>query len=195
MVDGVEHLKTLPPEQLQGRPFSITPTIALNAGKLQLLSGQAEQAAATLKLGFADNYADIVSSTTLWDTNWYSSLIARAFELAQQSFTQQDEANKMIHLNIGLDAYNQVASDLQGQPLPSSINLNAGKLQYMAGQVQAAAATLKLALSDDYSDAARWYLAALKKAGAAQDQPVYDKLIAADPAEAAEIDTIVNTQY
>ncbi|WP_342420823.1 O-antigen ligase family protein [Paenibacillus sp. FSL E2-0178] len=200
VVDGVEHLKTLPPEQLQGRPFSITPTIALNAGKLQLLSGQAEQAAATLKLGFADNYADIVSSTTLWDTNWYSSLIARAFELAQQSFTQQDEANKIIHINIGLDAYNQVASDLQGQPLPSSINLNAGKLQYMAGQVQAAAATLKLALSDDYSDAAnrdaaRWYLAALKKTGAAQDQPVYDKLIAADPSEAAEIDVIANKQY
>ncbi|MEK3675525.1 O-antigen ligase family protein [Paenibacillus sp. FSL R10-2771] len=38
VVDGVEHLKTLPPEQLQGRPFSVTSTIASNADKLLLLS-------------------------------------------------------------------------------------------------------------------------------------------------------------
>lgn len=200
VVDGVEHLKTLPPEQLQGRPFSITPIIALNAGKMQEMSGQADLAAATLKLGFTDPYTDIINSATLWDTNWYTALITRAYESAQQSFTQQDEANKVIHLNIGLEAYNQVASDLQGQALPAAINLNAGRMQYIAGQVQSAAATLKLALSDDYSDAttreaARWYLAALKKTESVQDQAVYDKLIAADPNEAAAIDDIVNTQY
>ncbi|MNN80997.1 hypothetical protein D3C81_1977740 [compost metagenome] len=93
-------------------------------------------------------------------------------------------------------------ADLQVQSLtiPPAIALNAGRIQLMSGQMQAASETLKLGLSEDYKDAtnremARWYLAALKKAGAAQDQAVYDKLIAADPAEAAQIDSIVNTQY
>ncbi|MCL6601797.1 MAG: O-antigen ligase family protein [Paenibacillus sp.] len=56
---GVEHLKTLPPEQLQGRPFAITPTMALNAGKMQLMSGQGEAAAKTLKLGLSEDYTDL----------------------------------------------------------------------------------------------------------------------------------------
>ncbi len=59
VVDGVEHLKTLPAEQLQGRPFSVTPTIALNAGKMQLMSGQAADAAGTLKLGLSADYTDL----------------------------------------------------------------------------------------------------------------------------------------
>lgn len=69
----------------------------------------------------------------------------------------------------------------------------------MSGQLQNAIGTLKLGLSDDFTNAtnreiARWYLAALKKSNN-EDQTVYDKLIAADPAEAAQIETIVNTQF
>jgi tetratricopeptide (TPR) repeat protein len=48
VTDGIEYLKTLPPKQLQGREFYITAAIALNAGKVQLMSGQAEAAQATL---------------------------------------------------------------------------------------------------------------------------------------------------
>ncbi|MFC3750523.1 O-antigen ligase family protein [Paenibacillus sp. GCM10012306] len=58
VVAGVEHLKTLPPEQLQGRPFSVTPEIALNVGKMQYMSGQIEVAAETLKLGLSQDYSD-----------------------------------------------------------------------------------------------------------------------------------------
>jgi hypothetical protein len=202
VVDGVEHLKTLPPEQLQGRPFSVTPGIALNAGKLQQLAGDNEAAAATVKLGFNESYADIMNSATLWDTNWYNALISRSYDLAQQSFAAQDTAGKALHLNIGLTAYNQVSADLQAQAqaAPATLILNAGRIQLMAGQHQAASATLQLALTEDYSDAtnreiARWYLAALQKSGTATDQAVYDKLIAADPAEAAQIEQIVNTQF
>ncbi|MBW4081596.1 O-antigen ligase family protein [Paenibacillus sp. S150] len=201
VADGVEHLKTLPPEQLQGRPFSVTPTIALNAAKLQQLSGQEDDIVATLQLGLGDNYADVLSSGTLWDAEWYSAFIARSYELAQQAFSNQDADGKTAYLNVGLNAYNQLLADLQGQSsLPPAIALNAGRIQLMAGQVQAAAETLKFGLSEDYNDAAnreiaRWYLAALKKANLAQDQTVYDKLIAADPAEAAQIDAIAATQY
>lgn len=202
VVAGVEHLKTLPPEQLQGRPFSITPGIALNAGKLQVLAGDNEAAAATLKLGFNESYGDIVNSPTLWDTNWYSALISRSYELAQQSFAGQDAEGKTLHLNIGLVAFNQVFGDLQAQSqtVPAPLALNAGRIQFMAGQLQAATATLQLGLTEDFNDTtnreiARWYLAALQKTGTAQDQAVYDKLVAADPAEAAQIEQLAATQF
>ncbi|WP_379157428.1 O-antigen ligase family protein [Paenibacillus sp. sgz5001063] len=202
VTDGVEHLKTLPPEQMQGRPFSVTPTIALNAGKMQQIAGQKEDAAATLKLGLGDNYADVMGSGTLWDTKWYTSLIARSYELAQQAFTQQDAAGKETYLNVGITAYNQLLGDLQHQStgVTPAIALNAGRIQLMGGQFQVASETLKLGLSEDFSDAtnreiARWYLAALKKANLEQDQTIYNKLIAADPSEAVQIETIANTQY
>lgn len=200
VVDGVEHLKTLPPEQLQGRPFSITPNIALNIGRMQLLAGENDAAAATLKTGFNENYADIVNSTTLWDTNWYSALISRSYELAQQAFTQKNDDGKQLNLKIGLEAYRHITTDLQGQAIPSAISLNAGRIQFMAGQTQVAAATLKLGLSEDYTDAtnreiARWYLAAQQKANTALDQDVYNKLIAADPAEVEKITEIASTSF
>ncbi|WP_223065905.1 O-antigen ligase family protein [Paenibacillus caui] len=58
VVKGVAHLATLPPGQMQGRPFSVTPTIALNAGRMQFISGQAAEGAATLKQGLSDDYND-----------------------------------------------------------------------------------------------------------------------------------------
>lgn len=75
VVDGVEHLKTLPPEQLQGRPFSVTPSIALNAGKLQLMSGDDELAAATLKSGLSEDYAD---TTNREIARWYLAVLKRS---------------------------------------------------------------------------------------------------------------------
>ncbi|HEY4431647.1 MAG TPA: polymerase, partial [Paenibacillus sp.] len=197
VIAGIEHLKTLPPEQMQGRPFSITPTIALNVAKMQQISGQVEDAAATLKLGFNESYADIINSGTLWDMNWYDALISRSYELTEQARAGQDDASKLLYLKIGLQAYNQVVGDL-ATPTPS-IALNAGRIQLMSGQLQNAIGTLKTGLSDDYTNAmnreiARWYLAALTKTGG-EDQTIYDKLIAADPAEAAQIEAIANSQF
>lgn len=212
VIAGIEHLKTLPSEQMQGRSFSVTPTIALNVAKMQQISGQAEDAAATLNLGFNESYSDIVNSGTLWDMNWYDALISRAYELTEQARAGQDDASKLLNLKIGLQAYNQVVGDLnylktlpaeeqKGQSLTitPSIALNAGRIQLMSGQLQNAIGTLKLGLSDDYTNAtnreiARWYLAALKKSNN-EDQAIYDKLIAADPAEAAQIETIANSQF
>ncbi|MFD2881121.1 hypothetical protein ACFTAO_42955 [Paenibacillus rhizoplanae] len=148
-----------------------------------------------------------------WDITWYESLINRAQTLAAAAAEQKDEAKKQEFITSGLDVYKHVVDgvehlktlppeQLQGRPfsVTPAIALNVGKLQVISGQNDVAAATLKLGLSEDYSDTtnrevARWYLAALKKAGAAVDQPVYDKLVAADPAEAAAIEAIVNTQY
>jgi hypothetical protein len=148
-----------------------------------------------------------------WDIDWYDALISRSQALAAAAYEQQDEANKQEYLAAGLEAYKHVVDgveylktlppeQLQGRSfsVTPAIALNAGKIQVLSGQNDSAAVTLKLGLSEDYSDTtnrelARWYLAALKKAGAAQEQAVYDQLIAADPAEADAIDALVNTQY
>ncbi|MEK4004122.1 O-antigen ligase family protein [Paenibacillus sp. FSL H3-0333] len=148
-----------------------------------------------------------------WDITWYESLINRAQTLAAAAAEQKDEAKKQEYLTAGLDAYKHVEDgvehlktlppeQMQGRPfsVTPAIALNVGKLQVISGQNDVAAATLKLGLTEDYSDTtnrevARWYLAALKKAGAVVDQPIYDKLVAADPAEAAAIEAVVTTQY
>lgn len=212
---GIEYLKTLPPEQMQGRPFSVTPTIALNVGKMQLITGQEDAAAATLKLSSNESYADLMNSETLWDMNWYASLINRSYDLGQAAYAQVELgdtvriANMQSGFIVGLLAYNHVLADIeylktlspeeqQGQSLTVApdVTLKAGKMQFMSEQFQKSVTTLQSALSQDYTDAtnreiARWYLAALKRTNN-QDQAVYDQLIAADPAEAAQIDEIAN---
>ena len=212
VVVGVEYLKTLPPEQMQGRPFSITPTIALNTGKIQLMLGEPAVAAVTLKLGFNENYTDIINSEDLWEMEWYSALISRSYDLGLVAHTQQDSVNKQANFNIGLEAYRHVLADLeylktlsaeelQGRSLTvaPAVALNTGKIQFMSEKLEAAIATLQIGLSEDYTNAtnreiARWYLAALKKNNSVPDQVVYDLLIAADPTEAAQIDEIADVQ-
>lgn len=212
VVAGIEYLKTLPPEQMQGRPFSVTPTIALNVGKMYLLSDDPETAKATLKLGFNENYADIINSENLWEMDWYGALIKRSYDLGYAAYTQQDKINKQANFNIGLEAYRHVQADVEYlKTLPTEelherstmiapdITLNAGKIQFMSGQLQEAIATFKLGLKEDYSDAtnreiARWYLAALKKNNLAQDEAVYNQLITADPTEAEKIEELTSMQ-
>ncbi|MBT2291545.1 O-antigen ligase family protein [Paenibacillus albidus] len=200
VIAGIAHIKTLPPEQLQGRAFSVTPTIALSAGKIQYMSGQKDEAAAILNLGLGADYPDLVNSGTPWSTEWYAALISRSFELGQAAYSQANQDGKALHFTTGLTAYNQVVAD-QGQTInatPATV-LNVGKMQLMSGQNKPAATTLKQALTADYSDVvnreiARYYLAALIKAGE-EDQTVYNALIAVDPAEAEQINALASTQF
>ncbi|BCG61269.1 O-antigen ligase family protein [Paenibacillus sp. URB8-2] len=81
VVAGVAHLKTLPAGQMQGRPFSATPLIALSAGKMQLMTGKTAEAAATLKQGLSDDYKDATNRE-----------IARFYLASLQKEGQQDQA-------------------------------------------------------------------------------------------------------
>ncbi|MBY9077528.1 O-antigen ligase family protein [Paenibacillus sp. HN-1] len=81
VVDGVAFLKTLPPGQLQGRPFSVTPLIALNAGKMQLMTGKTAEAAATFKQGLTEDFSDATNKE-----------VARNYLAAMQKQGQQDQA-------------------------------------------------------------------------------------------------------
>ncbi|AIQ38149.1 MULTISPECIES: O-antigen ligase family protein [Paenibacillus] len=204
VLTGIEHLKTLPPEQLQGRPFSVTPAMALNVGKMQLLSGQEDAAKTTLKLSSDANYTDIMNSETPWNIDWYSSLISRSFDLGQAAYAQQDNEDRLENMKagfaVGLLAYNHVLADNElSKTLTPDVKLKVGKIHYMSGQLQNAVSILKPAISQDFADAtnreiARWYLAALTKTGG-EDQAIYNSLIAADPAEAAQIEAIANSQF
>ncbi|MNC19129.1 O-Antigen ligase [compost metagenome] len=81
VVDGVAYLKTLPLGQLQGRPFSVTPLIALSAGKMQLMTGKTAKAAATFKQGLTEDYSDATNKE-----------VARNYLAALQKQGQQDQA-------------------------------------------------------------------------------------------------------
>lgn len=222
VTDGIEHLKTLPPEQLQGREFFVTSTIALNAGRIQSLSGDGEAAEATVKQGFINGYEDLTDTSTLWTTDWYNGVISRsqelgaaalkraldAYALGQTDLGDQETVNKERYFKTGLDAYAHAGADEEwfstlpaedqqgrGSMITSVMLLNAGKIQYLSKQWQAAAATLQQGLNEDYNDAvnretARWYLAVQQRTQSAQDQAVYDKLIAADPEEAVKINEV-----
>ncbi|CAI6086417.1 hypothetical protein PAECIP112173_04979 [Paenibacillus sp. JJ-100] len=87
VVDGVEHLKTLPEGQLQGQPFEVTPTMILNAGKMKYMSSDPSGAAGILKNGIAD---DLTDATNREIARWYLASLMKD--------NQQDEAlyNKLI---------------------------------------------------------------------------------------------------
>jgi hypothetical protein len=154
-----------------------------------------------------------MNAATLWGTDWYNGVIGHSYDLsaaalkrAQEAYASgqtylgdQETVVKLRYFKTGLDAYAQMSSDQELSKNPNNI-LNAGKIEYLSGLLQKAADTFLSGLSEDYADAgnremARWYLAVLRKKQSAQDQAVYDKLIAADPEEAAKISEVANLQF
>lgn len=145
-----------------------------------------------------------MNGETPWDINWYNSLISRSFDLGQAAYAQQDNPDRIENMKagfvVGLLAYNQVLADNDpSKTFTPDVTLKIAKMHYMSGQMQKAISILKPALSQEFADAtnrevARWYLATLTKTGG-EDQQIYDSLIAADPAEAAQIEAIANSQF
>lgn len=58
VLDGVAHIKTIPPEIQLTRTFEVTPSIALSAGKIEFMSGKSAEAASILKNGLKDDLSD-----------------------------------------------------------------------------------------------------------------------------------------
>ncbi|MGW8443652.1 O-antigen ligase family protein [Paenibacillus sp. S33] len=81
ILDGMAHLKTLPPTQITGRSWEITPSIALNAGKIQFVSGKPAEAASILKNGLKDDLSDATNRE-----------VARYYIAALQQQGQDDKA-------------------------------------------------------------------------------------------------------
>ncbi|WP_018753885.1 O-antigen ligase family protein [Paenibacillus sanguinis] len=68
VVDGIEHLKTLPEGQLQGNAFELTQPMILNAGKMQFMVNEPAKAAEILRLGVREDLSD---STNREIARWY----------------------------------------------------------------------------------------------------------------------------
>ncbi|EPY07917.1 O-antigen polymerase [Paenibacillus alvei TS-15] len=101
---GVEHLKTLPKGQLQGNPFYVTSSMAMNAGRAYVMKGDPAKAAETMKPYLQQDLTDsnnpenppeknrelarwYVAATIQQgqvDQNWYDKLIALGSDQKEQ---------------------------------------------------------------------------------------------------------------
>lgn len=101
---GVEHLKTLPKGQLQGNPFYVTSSMAMNAGRAYLMKGDPAKAAEMMKPYLQEDLTDsnnpentpesnrelarwYVAATIQQgqvDQNWYDKLVALGSDQKEQ---------------------------------------------------------------------------------------------------------------
>ncbi|MDQ0917619.1 O-antigen ligase family protein [Paenibacillus sp. V4I5] len=70
----VDSLKNLPKEQLQGRPFVVTPSMALNAGQISYMRGDYAGAAATIQPHITENLDDQVNRLLV---RWYLAVLQK----------------------------------------------------------------------------------------------------------------------
>ncbi|MEW8986501.1 MAG: O-antigen ligase domain-containing protein, partial [Bacillus sp. (in: firmicutes)] len=101
---GVEHLKTLPKGQLQGNPFYVTSSMAMNAGRAYLMKGDPAKAAEAMKpylqedltnSNDPENSPENNRELARWyvaatiqqgqvDQNWYDKLVALGTDQKEQ---------------------------------------------------------------------------------------------------------------
>lgn len=105
VVDGVEHLKTLPEGQLQGQPFELTPTMILNAGKMKYMSNDSAGAVTILKGGIAEDLSD---ATNREIARWYLAALTKDGQQDQAVYdkliavapNEADEIKQIAELNF-----------------------------------------------------------------------------------------------
>ncbi|WP_369680184.1 O-antigen ligase family protein [Paenibacillus sp. 7523-1] len=105
VVDGVEHLKTLPEGQLQGQPFELTPTMILNAGKMKYMSNDSAEAVTILKGGIAEDLSD---ATNREIARWYLAALTKDGQQDQAVYdkliavapNEADEIKQIAELNF-----------------------------------------------------------------------------------------------
>ncbi|GIP21697.1 O-antigen ligase family protein [Paenibacillus sp. J22TS3] len=100
VIKGIAHLKTLPPGQLQGQPFDLSPTMSLNAGKMQFISKQPKLAADILKKALT---ADFSNATNREVAIWYLAAIEKSSakdEGVSKSLLQADPTAKEQIANL-----------------------------------------------------------------------------------------------
>lgn len=105
VVDGVEHLKTLPEGQLQGQPFELTPKMILNAGKMKYMLNDSAGAATILKAGVAE---DLTDATNREIARWYLASLTKDGQQDQAIYdklialapNEADEIKQIAELNF-----------------------------------------------------------------------------------------------
>ncbi|GAS84697.1 O-antigen ligase family protein [Paenibacillus amylolyticus] len=105
VIDGVEHLQTLPEGQLQGQPFELTPTMILNAGKIKYMLNDSAGAASILKDGIAE---DLTDATNREVARWYLAALTKDGQQDQAIYdkliavepNEADEIKQIAELNF-----------------------------------------------------------------------------------------------
>ncbi|WP_145410991.1 O-antigen ligase family protein [Paenibacillus xylanexedens] len=105
VVDGVEHLKTLPEGQLQGKPFELTSTMILNAGKMKYMLNDFGGAATLLKTGIEEELSD---ATQREIARWYLAALVKDGQKDQKVYdklvaidpNEVEEIEKLSQLNF-----------------------------------------------------------------------------------------------
>ncbi|WP_145028174.1 O-antigen ligase family protein [Paenibacillus sp. Y412MC10] len=87
---GLKHLATIPKEQLTGRPFSNSPMMILDAGKMYYMTNQLDKAADTLKKGLKKDLSD---STNREIAHWYVAAMQK------QGSNDQAVLNQLIKVD------------------------------------------------------------------------------------------------
>lgn len=105
VVAGIEHLKTLPEGQLQGKPFELTPTMILNAGKMKYMLNDFGGASTLLKTGIVEELSDVIHREI---ARWYLAALAKDGQQDQTVYdkliaidpNEAEEIKKLSQLNF-----------------------------------------------------------------------------------------------
>jgi O-antigen ligase len=147
-----------------------------------------------------------------WDSTLYEKSIAIKVDLGDRARRANDNKLRDDYWNDALKTYELVLQQMKHlETLPKEqlagrsfgvtkdMSLKLGQIQYIQGSYEPSSNVMRLNLPEDLSDPnnrimVRWYLAALQKQNK-NDQPLYDKLIAADANERQEITNLVNAAF
>ncbi|WP_145139456.1 O-antigen ligase [Paenibacillus sp. Y412MC10] len=102
---GLKHLATLPKEQMAGRPFSNSPIMILDAGKMYYLNNQPDKATNTLKMGLQQDLSD---STNREIARWYVAALKKQGsndqavldQLIKVDPTEKEQVEDLIKINF-----------------------------------------------------------------------------------------------
>ncbi len=102
---GLKHLATLPKEQMAGRPFSNSPVMILDAGKMYYMTNQLDKASETLKMGIAQDFSD---ATNREIAHWYIAALMKQGsndqavydQLIKADPTEKESIEKLVQINF-----------------------------------------------------------------------------------------------
>ncbi|GIO70017.1 O-antigen ligase family protein [Paenibacillus cookii] len=102
---GLKHLATLPKGQMAGRPFSNSPVMILDAGKMYYMTNQLDKAAETLKMGIAQDFSD---PTNREIAHWYIAALMKQGsndqavydQLVKADPTEKESIEKLVQINF-----------------------------------------------------------------------------------------------
>ncbi|TVX89410.1 O-antigen ligase family protein [Paenibacillus agilis] len=142
-----------------------------------------------------------------WELDWYEEYMKISSRLGYVSLENEQEKNKYLgstlqaleHIEQGMEHLKTLPKgQLQGDPfhITNKVALYAGQAYFLLGQTQEAHDMMKPHLQADLKDQTnrelmRWYLASVQKLGL-KDETNLASLLAADPNEQAQLDSLVN---